>query len=123
MQTVSQQAYSRLAVGRDNREETAVSQKITVCVQIGNSDDKLTQDEWSRYCSDIEMLLHSPHRHRPATIHFSGGSASCARWQNYCWVFEIDQEYYEDILGEIAEIRSYFRQDSVAVISGQVEFI
>jgi hypothetical protein len=97
-----------------------MSQKITVCLQIGNSDDKLTQKEWSEYYDKVDATIDF---YTSVRIHFSGSSAPTAPWQNFCWVFEIDQDFYGDMLQEITDIRERFRQDAVAVLSGQVEFI
>ena len=49
----------------------------TVTIQIGNSDDKLTQKEWSSFVAWIEYDLKSM---IGVEFHFSGGSANHTPW-------------------------------------------
>ena len=57
---------------------------MTVVVQIGNSDDKLTQKNWSFFVADVRTAVASV----ATRIHFSSGSPSAQSWQNYCIVAE-----------------------------------
>lgn len=88
---------------------------VTIC--IGNSDDKLTQVEWSNFCKAIRIVLHF------YTVHFSGVSNGSAAWQNACWVFELPEDKEKELKSKITEIRKHFRQDSVAWTEGNTEFI
>ena len=89
---------------------------IDVCIQIGNSDNKLLQDEWSNYC---KMVLYLSECY--GTVHFSGGSAIDAPWQNYCVCLYTEEPLL--LKGEIEHCRKIFRQDSVAWLQGHVEFV
>ena len=94
---------------------------LTVSVQIGNSDDKLTQKEWSEFVQSIgdSIITYKGH------IHFCGGSMCQVPWQNFCWVFELENnDMVVDALREQQKrIRVKYRQDSVAWLSGVTRFI
>lgn len=93
---------------------------MTTCViQVGNSDDKLTQREWSSFLREIERAL----LWSKLTIHFSGFSAQDAQWQNACWVIEVSEEDMKWMKDKIAFIRSRYKQDSVAWTTGETEFL
>jgi len=91
----------------------------TVVVQIGNSDDKLTQKEWSNYWHEIDGFL----REEASEIHFCGTSAGAAPWQNACWVFSTSGDKVGWLLAAIAIIRENYDQDSAAALVGDVEFV
>ena len=91
----------------------------TVTVQIGNSDDKLTQIEWARFITNIRMCL----QRNATAIHFSGGSAFDMSWQNACFVFLIQDNYLDDLRERLAYIRQEFRQDSLAFTVGETEML
>ena len=89
----------------------------TVTIQIGNSDDKLSQQSWADYVSDVHRFLYGQ------TIHFSGGSESDKPWQNYCWVIECDDFYVSIMEGGLNKLRTFHKQDSIAFTVGDTKFI
>ena len=90
---------------------------MTITIQIGNSDDKLTQIEWSNYVSEIQdMLVDSGTK-----IHFFGGSTTWSPWQNVAWV--IDTNEAQEIAAAVGQIRKKYNQDSVAWTEGSTLFI
>lgn len=91
----------------------------TVVIQIGNSDNKLSQVEWSQFVSYVRDAIgeHSEH------IHFDGGSRHDAPWQNACFVSEVSNEKMERLMNDIHLHRAMFRQDSVAITTGETTFI
>ncbi len=89
---------------------------MTVVVQIGNSDDKLTQREWVQFIMDTRSLVNSL-----AQIHFSGGSSPTAVWQNYCIVAEARS--LNDLRSRLADLATRYRQDSIALTLGKTEFV
>ena len=91
----------------------------TVVIQIGNSDDKLTQREWSEYWSEVETTLCD----MEADKHFSGGSGTINPWQNYCWVVAMKETDVPALKNRLRDIRAKYRQDSVAVLCGDTQFI
>lgn len=89
----------------------------TITVQIGNSDDKLTQEEWAHFIDSVGTVI----RELGWNIHFSGGSLCTAPWQNYCWVCEADSgNNYRIVLSELAK---EYRQNSIAVTVGETSFL
>jgi hypothetical protein len=91
----------------------------TVTIQIGNSDDKLTQREWASLIHDAGLEIWSSCVH----THFSGGSASNAKFQNYAWVVDMDERGIEALKPKLTEIRKHFKQDSIAWTEGETKFL
>lgn len=91
----------------------------TATVQIGNSDNKLTQQEWSEYWASVDGELSD----LEVEPHFSAGSHSWAPWQNYCWVVAIEESNVPVLINRLRSVRERFKQDSVAVTVGATEFI
>ena len=89
----------------------------TVIIQIGNSDNKLTQKEWSEFvrCVDIYSSV--------TDTHFRGVSNSDAPWQNACWVLEVEDYNYDGLKRTIGNLESEFKQDSIAWTEGITKFI
>lgn len=92
---------------------------VTVCLQIGNSDNKLTQQEWSGYAWRMDEIVTDFARER----HFFGGPATTARWQNACWVFVMEKQRLEGMQRRLTEARSFYNQDSVALLVGETQFV
>jgi hypothetical protein len=91
----------------------------TVTVQIGNSDDRLTQKEWSQFVQWIDMEMRAR-----SDIHFFGTSVSDEEWQNACWVGVIEFERDLIILKYVlTRVKRLFHQESVAWTVGDTEFI
>ena len=91
----------------------------TVVASIGNSDDKLTQKEWAEYVrvmdSHIQLLC--------AKVHFFGGSANWMPWQNVTWWLEIEEADIEHLEKALKHTRTYYKQESVALLIGETKFI
>ena len=92
---------------------------MTITLQIGNSDNKLDQEQWSMFVKAIKDRLDHSH----IDIHFSGGSVNSAPWQNWCWVIDIDMYEYDILKSDILDIRIDFLQDSVSWTEGETKFI
>lgn len=92
---------------------------ITVTIQIGNSDNKLSQEDWSSYVQEIrETVEGNAHE-----IHFFGGSPTWYRWQNVAWVAVIPNDRIEELKQELRRVRNSYNQDSVAFTPGGTEFV
>jgi hypothetical protein len=93
----------------------------TIAIQIGNSDDKLTQKQWA--CFVLE--LRSQVDRCDCQIHFWGASVNYEPWQNLCCVCTVpDREgLMERFLRGITNIRKRFDQESAAVLIGETKFI
>ena len=91
----------------------------TVVVQIGNSDNKLSQSSWAHFCHATGNAVA---KHCFA-VHFSGGSDYNAPWQNACFVGETDETKVDELKKELQTIRHSYDQESVAMICGETEFV
>jgi hypothetical protein len=101
---------------QNDRQPKAVGLE-TVVIQIGNSDDKLTQLEWAKFVNDIRYLVGN----HANEIHFFGGSSNWENWQNACWIFTSD--VVPELLENIKSIRQNYKQESVAVTIGNTQFV
>jgi hypothetical protein len=94
---------------------------MTVTLQIGNSDDKLTQQQWSNFVFEVADALTAFR----CQIHYCGGSDASKPWQNYCWVFELDSDplVIQSFQKQLVTMRARYMQDSVAWTSGTTLFV
>lgn len=90
-----------------------------ITVLIGNSDNKLTQGEWSDYCTFTEDAIDRVYD----VLHFKGGSSWDSQYQNACWVMKIAENNLEELYSRLTNIRIRYKQDSVAIIEGETKFI
>jgi len=88
-------------------------------IQIGNSDNNLTQKEWSEYVKAV----HDATTEDGVETHFFACSEGSHPWQNACWVIAIRETEIDFMLQAIATIRKKYRQDSVAVVLGDVRMV
>ncbi len=87
---------------------------------IGNSDDKLTQAEWSDFVTEVDAVV------RPAAVIVYGAwhSPSADPWQNACWSLEPRDDAVATLRAQLAVIGRHFRQDSIAWADApDVEFL
>jgi hypothetical protein len=92
----------------------------TITIQTGNTDDKLTQDEWASFVEEIRKVI----KHSFVAVHFFGAPPNWVGWQNAAWVFEVySVEMAEDIKKKMIAIRDSYGQDSIAWTEGETEFI
>lgn len=89
----------------------------TVTLQIGNSDDKLSQKEWNHFVKEVQCLIEKHTREQ----HFFGGSPNWYPWQNVAWVFVCDN--LQPLKDALESTRKIFKQESVAWTVGETEFI
>ncbi len=87
-------------------------------IQIGNSDDKLTQQEWSRFVHALGAIFLYE-----CKIHFFATSDGSKPWQNACWVLELGESRVEFLLEQLKYVREQYKQDSVAVVLGEVRMV
>lgn len=90
----------------------------TIVVQIGNSDDKLSQATWAEFIAVTGNVIEEH-----VGLHFNGGSNATAPWQNYCWVGQIPQTQIDKLRDELAMLGKKYEQDSIAVTIGETEFV
>jgi hypothetical protein len=92
---------------------------MTVVIQIGNSDDKLTQKEWAAYVQDVKGAIAG----WPKETHFAGASLPFEAWQNACFVLNVEEDRLVDLKENLRYITKKWRQDSIAFTTGTTEFI
>lgn len=89
----------------------------TVYVSIGNSDDKLSQDQWHAYCAAVDKVFDYAARYVGSTVHGRWYSLPNEQWQNACWCVEFD-DGMADIVAqyqrELSRLAGVFHQDSIA---------
>ena len=93
--------------------------KITVSLQIGNSDDKLTQLQWSDFVTVIGNIIQM----HKGEIHFFATSEGSQPWQNAAWIFNVSENSLKILQKHVTETRKDFKQDSVAWLEGITVFI
>lgn len=91
----------------------------TITIQIGNSDDKLSQKEWSSYVTAVAAAV----TNSANQIHFAGGSGPDAPWQNFAWVVECTTDQQKRLRTYLQLIRIQYSQEGVAFTVGYTEFI
>ena len=91
----------------------------TITIQIGNTDDKLTQAEWAAFVLMMKTMILG----HCQQVHFFGGSNNWERWQNVAWVVMCASEKLEALKAAVADARNVFGQESAAWTVGDTEFI
>jgi len=100
------------------REELKMNSK-TVTIQTGNSDDKLTQKEWSEIVRNITIGIENV----ADITHFHACSEGSSPWKNAVWVFCL-QECQTAALKEFLGVQcKEYNQDSIAWTEGKTEFV
>jgi hypothetical protein len=97
---------------------------ITAYVTIGNSDDKLSQEDWAAFCDDVAVAVSDCAR-RGGQIHAACFSMPNVPWQNAVWALEAEQEPTIDLRLTLRRLAHRYRQDSIAwaQVNGGVEFL
>ncbi|MBT9173885.1 MAG: hypothetical protein DDT21_02291 [Syntrophomonadaceae bacterium] len=90
-----------------------------ITVQIGNSDDKLTQREWAEFSDMVNNAIHESAKE----VHFSGAAYPLSRWQNAAWCFIVTPEKTETLQKALRESAAYFDQESIAWTTGETIFL
>lgn len=90
---------------------------VTVC--IGNSDNKLTQQEWSQFYDKVNSLVVCD----CSEIYFVGCTNPSSQYQSATWVMKISDIGIGYLKAHLKYCRETFRQDSIAFIVGETEFV
>lgn len=91
----------------------------TIAVQIGNSDNKLTQNEWSHFHAFVNAVI----MEHSCQMHFSGASNPTDPWQNATWIFEPLDDDNSKLISRLANAAHAFKQDSIALTEGITQFV
>jgi hypothetical protein len=87
---------------------------MTTIIQIGNSDDKLTQAQWALFYRRVDIAV----RTRARQVYFSGASHPSVEWQNAAWIFEIGEEASSELYDYMKTLCEWFNQESIAWTEG-----
>lgn len=87
----------------------------TVYITIGNSDDKLSQEQWAEFCAAVHLAVTGMLAHG-AVVHFHGYSIPSAPWQNAMWAVELpdDPDVVDALRVRLAGLAWAYNQDSIA---------
>ena len=92
---------------------------MNMVISIGNSDNKLTQVEWSLFVQDVEAAI----KRSQAGVHFFGGAANWMPWQNVAWILDVEGVDVGALAREITCIREQYKQYSAWVMIGEGRLI
>jgi hypothetical protein len=98
---------------------------MSVYVTIGNSDDKLTQEEWAQFYSLVNRTI----RRVADDIHGQWVSSPTSVYQNACWCFVLPDDGYlvsevrRKLRDELKRLAREYRQDSIAWAEAEVELL
>ena len=93
----------------------------TIYVSIGNTDNKLTQEQWSKFCSVVDNAV----RFYVTEEYLYGAwySESSSPWQNACWGFSIDRGV-GSLKEALTRAARQFDQDAIAWAEvGRTDFL
>ncbi len=93
--------------------------ELTVALQIGNSDNKLSQVHWSAFVDQVRSLV----RLYSTRLHFEGASVGWEPWQNAAWVFACAPAKADTLRAALIACRRDYGQDSVAWTEGGTLFL
>ena len=93
--------------------------KISVVVLIGNSDDKLSQKDWNYFVANVKDIIWIFEKE----THFIGSSDPFSEYQSGCFVFVIEENQLNALKERLLITRQRYKQDFVALIVGNTEFI
>jgi hypothetical protein len=93
---------------------------VIVYISIGNSDDKLSQAEWSDFVQDVSDAIGDDSLAR----HGEWLSSPSSRWQNACWATQIHDAQVPSLKRELIRIAGEYRQDSIVWAPAlEIEFL
>lgn len=102
-------------------------QPLTYTVQIGNSDDKLSQKRWSEFIDAVMRVIDDLQIEFPDEIevHSWAYSNPAASWQNVTAVFNAPATRIvnEAVRAKLAVVAAEFEQDSIALTIGPTTFV
>lgn len=84
---------------------------MNVLVGIGNSDNRLTQQEWVAFLLEVKKVLRYEAN---AHIHGDWHSYPDSIYQNAAWCVEVDDEKVPELKGALSAIAHIYRQEAIA---------
>ena len=92
----------------------------TVTIQIGNTDDKLSQVDWAAF---VQAMRHEAILKNCVQIHFAGAPGNAERWQNFAFVVECRPGQVGPLRSAVTDMRALFNQESASFTVGETEFV
>jgi len=91
----------------------------TIAIQIGNTDQKLSTQEWYDYTEDIrkQVKVHADE------VHFDGHSTIESPHRNHCWVVVLPKINLNSLKDALCNVANSFKQDSLALTIGETELL
>jgi hypothetical protein len=90
-----------------------------ITIQIGNSDNKLSQAKWAHYVQAIKLIV----ANFAYDTYFLGGSSTWEQWQNMCWVIAPLNDDLQEFKEALVNVRQNFNQESMAFTVGETIFL
>lgn len=84
-------------------------------VSIGNSANKLSQYDWSTFCTWLKAIM-AFHARSILGIWFSLPDSS---WQNMCMAIEMPVGREKDLTEQLGHMAHQFSQDSIAMVKSE----
>lgn len=100
----------------------------TIFVSIGNTDNRLTQQRWAAFYTDVDAHIRRLTDGSPpyVVIHGRWVSPSTDPYQNACWAFSRNRDD-SDVVGDLRFMLSLYAkrygQDSIMWAEAQPEFL
>ena len=97
-----------------------------IVIAIGNSDNKLSQAQWSLFYEDVDTIICHYEQLAGVTVHGRWVSPSTAPWQNAAWSIEVVDEmlpHTRHMQWDLQRSLAVFGQDSLAWTVGQTRLL
>lgn len=92
---------------------------MEVCISISNSDDKLSQLEWSQFVARIRDEV----KHSTGHVHGEWLTPPDSRWQGACWWVALVDDRADAFKAKLRRAAADSHQDSIAWLSGESEML
>lgn len=93
---------------------------MNVYIGIGNTDNKLTQQEWAAFIGSVEATISGFRKHG------AWFSRPDAPWQNACWLVDFTDSSdlsVEMVKSNLRRFAAAYSQDSIAWAVAETEFL
>lgn len=84
----------------------------TICILIGNSDNKLPQEDWANFVLSVKEVLDRYF----VKQHFFGGPPNYDLRQNACWIVDIAEQQLDSLQRALLDVRQRYTQDAAAIV-------
>lgn len=128
---VPDETPSNLTIGEVGKQVAAAYQtgladarrrptRVNVVIAIGNSDNHLTQEAWSRYWHSVDGMVENLN---DVEVHGRWMSEANSRYQNAAWSIVLSASLADAMKESLADVAAAFEQDTIAWLEGTTEMI